>query len=210
MSYKLRLFPLNVVLFPYTKLSLHIFEERYKIMIKHCLEDDSKFGVVLIKSGREVGGDAEPFSVGTVARIASLKKLDEGRMSLTVVGEKRFQITSLLHSMPYLEAFVGKYDDTHSEFEQDDIMEAREALSNYIQILQRLIGGWTSDNDIPKDPVSLSYYIGDILRVNSVDKQGLLEECSIRTRILKATKIVRNHSDKLNQLLSAELKRSSN
>ena len=73
-----------------------------------------------------------------------------------------------------------------------------------------MIGGWTSDNDIPKDPVSLSYYIGDILRVNSVDKQGLLEECSIRTRILKATKIVRNHSDKLNQLLSAELKRSSN
>ena len=210
MSYKLRLFPLNVVLFPYAKLPLHIFEERYKIMIKNCLEDDSKFGVVLIKSGREVGGDAAPFSIGTVARISSVRKLDGGRMSLTVVGEERFQVKSFLRSAPYLEAFVKKYNDTHFEFEQNDLTVAREALSNYIQLLQRLIGGWTSGNDIPEDPVKLSYYIGDILRVSSVNKQSLLEECSIITRILEGTKFVRNHSDKLNQLFSSELKRFSN
>ena len=113
MSCKLRLFPLNVVLFPNAILPLHVFEERYKIMIKHCLEDDSKFGIVLIKSGEEVGGDAEPFETGTVARVSSVRMLDEGQMSLTVVGEERFRIKSLSHSMPYLEGFVEKYNDTH-------------------------------------------------------------------------------------------------
>jgi Lon protease-like protein len=55
MSY-LPLFPLNTVLFPGTILPLHVFEERYKQMIGACLEENSRFGVVLIRSGEEVGG----------------------------------------------------------------------------------------------------------------------------------------------------------
>ena len=61
----LPLFPLNMVLFPNATLPLQIFEERYKLMMKHCLEGDSKLGVVLIKAGAEVGGPATPHSTGT-------------------------------------------------------------------------------------------------------------------------------------------------
>ncbi|MEP7145853.1 MAG: LON peptidase substrate-binding domain-containing protein, partial [bacterium] len=39
------IFPLNVVLFPYSKLPLYIFEERYKIMISECLNDKNLFGI---------------------------------------------------------------------------------------------------------------------------------------------------------------------
>ncbi len=52
---ELPLFPLNTVLFPGMKLPLHIFEERYKLMIDKCLEGDRTFGVSLIKLGSEVG-----------------------------------------------------------------------------------------------------------------------------------------------------------
>ena len=66
----LPLFPLNTVLFPNMVLPLHVFEERYKLMINTCLAQDKPFGVVLIYSGTEAGGPAVPHSVGTVARIA--------------------------------------------------------------------------------------------------------------------------------------------
>ena len=52
----LPLFPLNVVLYPGMSLPLRVFEERYKQMMNRCLEGDMTFGVVLIKSGKEVGG----------------------------------------------------------------------------------------------------------------------------------------------------------
>ena len=48
----LPLFPLNMVLFPGMSIPLNIFEERYKLMINSCLENDSKFGVILIKAGQ--------------------------------------------------------------------------------------------------------------------------------------------------------------
>ena len=56
----LPLFPLNSVLFPGESIPLQIFEDRYKQMLKDCLNADSRFGIVLIKSGREVGSPAEP------------------------------------------------------------------------------------------------------------------------------------------------------
>ncbi|MDP6513158.1 MAG: LON peptidase substrate-binding domain-containing protein, partial [SAR202 cluster bacterium] len=65
----LPLFPLNSVLFPGASIPLQIFEDRYKQMLRDCLDADSRFGVVLIKSGREVGGSAEPHATGTVAQI---------------------------------------------------------------------------------------------------------------------------------------------
>jgi len=67
---ELPLFPLNTVLFPGATLPLHVFEERYKQMINQCLESRSPFGVLLIRSGNEVGTPTEPFEVGTTASIA--------------------------------------------------------------------------------------------------------------------------------------------
>ena len=90
------LFPLNVVLFPGGFLPLHIFEERYKLMIQRCLDDESEFGVVLIKSGLEVGGNAEPHAVGTAARIVNVKKEEDGRMNIMVTGRERFRIDSVV------------------------------------------------------------------------------------------------------------------
>ena len=66
---RLPLFPLNTVLFPKMPITLHIFEERYKQMIQHCLSEQIPFGVVLIKQGVEVNGSAEPYLVGCTARI---------------------------------------------------------------------------------------------------------------------------------------------
>jgi len=81
------LFPLGLVLFPGAVIPLHIFEERYKLMINRCLESDGVFGVVLIRQGWEVGPAAEPYDVGTFARIVKTERLDGGKLNLTLAGD---------------------------------------------------------------------------------------------------------------------------
>ena len=106
----LPLFPLNTVLFPNSSLPLQIFEERYKLMIQHCLDGDYKFGVVLIKAGSEVGEPAVPHSVGTVARIAQVNRAEDGRMVIAVTGEGRFHIKTITQYRPYMAAQVELLD----------------------------------------------------------------------------------------------------
>ncbi len=72
---ELPLFPLNSVLFPGTTLPLHIFEERYKLMIGRCLESDSPFGVLLIRSGNELGQVAVLFVIGNTDLIVGVQHL---------------------------------------------------------------------------------------------------------------------------------------
>ena len=64
---RLSLFPLNVVMFPGMVMPLHIFEDRYKLMVRRCLREGKPFGIVLIQQGAEVGGEATPHPVGTMA-----------------------------------------------------------------------------------------------------------------------------------------------
>ena len=69
------------------------------MMIQMCLDDTSEFGIVLIKSGSEVGTAAEPHRVGTVARIMDVERLDEGRLRIAVIGQERFQISQITQKL---------------------------------------------------------------------------------------------------------------
>ena len=70
------MFPLGTVLLPFAHLPLHIFEPRYRALVKDCLAGDGEFGVVLIERGHEVGGGDVRFGVGTVARIVQTAELN--------------------------------------------------------------------------------------------------------------------------------------
>src|SRR5205085_11969387 len=75
---KVPLFPLNLVLFPGQSLPLHIFEERYKTMLKKCLDEQIPFGIALIRdSGRAFRGS--PHNTGTLARVMPVAALHQGR-----------------------------------------------------------------------------------------------------------------------------------
>jgi uncharacterized protein len=87
------LFPLNIVLFPEGPLPLRIFETRYVDMVRTCMREDTRFGVVLIREGSEVG-PAETFDVGTLAKVVDFHQLSDGFLGLSCVGEQRFRIVS--------------------------------------------------------------------------------------------------------------------
>lgn len=85
------LFPLNMVLFPDGILPLRIFETRYVDMVKHCMRESRGFGVVLIRSGNEVG-PAQMHAIGTLARITDFDQLPDGLLGLSCLGHQRFRI----------------------------------------------------------------------------------------------------------------------
>ena len=91
----LPLFPLPTVLFPGARLRLRIFEPRYIDLIRDCLRDNSGFGIVPSKDGRDTGTAATPYPVGTCARICDWDQGQDGLLNIVVEGTFRFRIQSL-------------------------------------------------------------------------------------------------------------------
>lgn len=100
------MFPLGSVLLPSTVISLHVFEDRYRALARHCMAGDRRLGVVLIERGREVGGGDVRFDVGTRARIDDAVELDDGRWVMILVGEARVRVERWLPDDPYPRAEV--------------------------------------------------------------------------------------------------------
>ena len=130
---ELPLFPLNTVLFPYASVQLHVFEDRYREMVRTCLEFDRPFGIVLIRAGNEVSKHVDPYMVGTAVRIVQVHTYDDGRMDIQVQGERRFRIRELDESRPYL---IGKVEPVieHAIEESD---RAEELLTRARTLAQR-------------------------------------------------------------------------
>ncbi|MQF69533.1 hypothetical protein FIM12_04275 [SAR202 cluster bacterium AD-804-J14_MRT_500m] len=188
---ELRLFPLGLVLFPGASLPLRIFEERYKVMIGECLDADKEFGVLLIKEGVEVGGPAQPYRVGTTARILSAQRLDQGRYNLQTQGEKRFKLLEITQEVPFL---MGKVEFLPEEAPTDlgdTLAEAKQILSEYWKTITSLQGSWIKDLDVPDEPVPLSFSIAQVVSNPPKVGQFLLQIDSADERITRALPLLK-------------------
>jgi uncharacterized protein len=176
--YEIPLFPLNTVLFPYTPLRLFIFEERYKRMIQNCLEKDEAFGVVMIRRGVEAMGPlAEPFPIGTSAKISEVQRLKDGRMNIIANGQDRFRILSLdKEALPYLVGQVAPYP-----LRTDDAARLADAgnrlqywVRRYLRLLEQAGNTQLDLNQIPQDAVRLAYMAASLVQIPTQQKQQLL------------------------------------
>lgn len=183
----LPLFPLNVVLFPRMPLPLHIFEPRYREMISFCIQQETGFGVALIKEGEEVGEAADPFAVGTVARILDVKRLPDGRMNLVTMGVVRFRILQLRSDHSYLSADVERWEDEMGDTNALPRVThvAHQLFIEYTADLMELASSEPGTKQLvaPLDPQVLSYAIATNLQIPNEEKQSLLEMDSVETRL---------------------------
>ena len=207
---RLPLFPLNVVLFPGGYLPLHIFEERYRLMMRHCLDGDRRFGVVLIRSGSEVGGPAAPESVGTVAVIDEVRTLDDGRMLIGVEGERRFRIVEIVEQLPYVTAEVLPLEDDDSPVVDENLIaQVRRAAKQHIQMFMALRGEWIERPVLPTDPVQLWYSVGSQLQGEVIGKQGVLEADDVSNALRLALRLLNEESAELKERLRDKTGRST-
>lgn len=175
--FELSLFPLNTVLFPGMPLALHIFEDRYKLMIGECIEARKPFGVVLIKKGTEALGPlADPYLVGCMAQITQVQRLGEGRMNIAAIGRERFRILSLDRASPYLVGQVEEYPlfTLGLETLSSTAEKLRPLISQYMTELSQIEGVDLDPSQIPQEPVKLAYFAAALLQVPSEQKQNLL------------------------------------
>ena len=115
MSETLPLFPLSTVLFPGMRLPLHIFEPRYRQLVRDLLDqpEPRQFGVIALRKGREVGASSVSdlsalHEVGCVAAIRHVTPREDGRYDLQAVGTERFRLLSLDESKPYFQGEIER------------------------------------------------------------------------------------------------------
>jgi Lon protease-like protein len=106
---RLGMFPLSAVLFPHAQIPLHVFEPRYRALVRDCLAGDARFGVVLIERGAEVGGGDQRMAVGTRAVITKAASLSDGRWLLAVQGDVRIRVGEWLADDPYPQAMIEEW-----------------------------------------------------------------------------------------------------
>lgn len=185
--FELPLFPLNTVLFPGMPVRLHIFEERYLLMLKNVMQNNRTFGVTLIKKGAEALGPLpEPFETGCTARVVEMQQSETGEYELTIVGDERFRILRMGAGQPYLTAFVESTPlQAHHTLEVvrgARLLRAR--LVRYLALLAKHVddekAGLEMEVDLtglqlPEDPLMLIYLAAALLQVPAIEKQPLLE-----------------------------------
>jgi Lon protease-like protein len=176
--FELPLFPLNTVLFPGMPMALHIFEDRYKLMISKCLQGRRTFGAVLIRQGAEALGPLpEPNTVGCTAFISQVEWLRSGRINISVIGQRRFRIASLNTDLPYLRGQAEYYPLQKEDFPGQHRLAGRLRpwVARYLDHLSRLGGKMPHVDDLPEEPVGLAYASAALLQVSNTQKQTLLE-----------------------------------
>ena len=190
---RIPLFPLNVVLFPGGKLPLHIFEPRYRRMVRECLESKLPFGMLLALPN----GVAH---VGCTAEILQVtKRFDDGRMDILTIGRDPYRIVDLLTDDPLLEGTVDYLED------DDCILEARnrEELLELYEVCYTLLFAGMPTNLQDAEPQVLSFAISGALPMDLLWKQQILElrsEAERQVRLLAYLREWALHLQKIDTL----------
>ena len=175
----LPLFPLATVLFPGMVLPLHIFEPRYRKMFAARIDDDPIFGIILTRSGREVGDQPEIHSVGTSATLLQAVRYDDGRVDLAVRGGRRFRVLEGHWDEGYLTASVewlAEDQGNRSEAEAAQLAEkVREAFAAYLESLERTMGKQFEPPEIGGGPEEIGYAVCAMMPFGTAASQRLLE-----------------------------------
>lgn len=181
------MFPLGTVLLPFAHLPLHIFEPRYRALVKDVLAGDGEFGVVLIERGQEVGGGDVRFGVGTVAKIVQTAELPDGRWLLDAVGTERFRITEWLPDDPYPLAMIEPLDDelADADTEAEARRTAVERLLRQVLALQVELGfpAPSAIRTLDEDPAVAGFEAALLSPIGPMDTQKVLEAPSIADRL---------------------------
>jgi uncharacterized protein len=207
MSELLPLFPLGSVLFPGALLPLHIFEPRYRLLVRRCVEREQAFGIVLIRSGSEVGPAAEPHGIGTEARIVAISPLADGRSYIVTRGERRFAVDGMVpDAEPYLVGRVRYLDEREGEEASGHAEEALEALGRYLVAVLAVTNDARGERALTEElqdvaPVDVAWRIAGSMAVDPAEQQSLLEMASAADRLVAETRILRRETELLGDLL---------
>jgi uncharacterized protein len=205
---RLPLFPLGSVLVPGQVLPLHVFEPRYRVLVEDLLalpEAQRRFGVVAIRSGREVGDDGvlALHEVGCAAQVRRVEPFADGRFAVVSTGATRFRLLDVEHDKPYLTGVVEELAERAGDGAAVLADSVATSLADYARALSA--AGDVEPAELAgtrADPRTLSYLLAVAMRIDLEDRQALLEVTDDASRLRAGLALLRRES-RLMRLLSA-------
>jgi uncharacterized protein len=209
MTETMPLFPLGTVLYPGLMLPLHIFEDRYRQLVRDLLDgpEPRDFGVIAIRKGRETGidGVSALYEIGCTARLRQVRQHDDGRFDLVAVGTQRFRLVGLDHSQPYLRGEIELLaEETGDEAAAALVVPAvQRTFRDYLDALVAQGAARVDVPNLPDEPVLLSYLVAASMIVDLSDRQVLLAEPDAAGRLAAERALLAKEIRILRKLTSA-------
>ncbi|MFN7975597.1 MAG: LON peptidase substrate-binding domain-containing protein [Acidobacteriota bacterium] len=190
-------FPLpGVVFFPSAVLPLHIFEPRYRQMVRDSLDGERVIAMALLKPGWEAnyGGRPEVFPVGCLGKIEAVEKLADGRFNLALAGLCRVEFTEFLDELPYRMARIRRLPEPTAEPRdrglRDHELELLAAFSSY----HAAISNQGEPPSVAVNPgIPFAVLVNSLClhaEVPAVEKQRLLEIANVEERCVALTRLL--------------------
>ena len=182
MSERLPLFPLGAVLYPGMLLPLHIFEDRYRRLVRDLLDgpEPRRFGVIAIRKGRETGveGVQSLYEIGCTATLRQVEEHQDGRFDLVTVGTQRFRLLALDQTLPYLQGEIELLPDeaVDGAAAVPAVRAVQAAFRGYLNALTEWGGATVRVGDLPDEPVLLSFIVAAAMVIDLPERQALLDE----------------------------------
>jgi uncharacterized protein len=199
------LFPLGTVLFPGVMLPLHIFEPRYRMLIRDLMaapEGSRAFGVVGIREGREVGIGAisQLHAIGCTAELRRIEALPDGRFYIVATGGTRFRVLELDTSDALVCAAVEYLDEPETAGAEEMAELVGAAFVRYYNALLTAQGkAPDGDLELPDRPGDLAYAVADAMLLDDGEKQQLLAAASTNRRLELELALLQRETAILNQ-----------
>jgi uncharacterized protein len=182
MTETLPLFPLGTVLYPGLVLPLHIFEDRYKQLVRDLLdrEEPRRFGVIAIREGREtgIGGVSALHDVGCIATMRDVTDAVDGQYDIVTVGTDRFRLQGLDDSQPYLTGEIEVLGEPTGDEAAAAVAAAavQRGFRGYLNVLAERGSATINMPDLPDEPILLSYLVAASMIIDLSERQGLLAQ----------------------------------
>jgi len=174
---RLPMFPLGSAVFPFTAITLRVFEPRYQELLDRVMEADRRFGIVLIERGSEVGGGDARFEVGTMVEVMQVIDLDGGHKAVALAGVGRLRVERWLDDDPHPWAEVSMLQ--FGEPPGLDEVDRLAALLDRVLALASELGADVfsiGDREVADDPLAAAYQLAAMSPLTPLDQQTLLGE----------------------------------
>jgi len=191
----LPMFPLNTVVFPGMSVPLHVFEDRYRMLVRHLLEVEDPaarvFGTVAIREGYEVGdhGAQSVYRVGCVLQLTEADRRSDGTYDIVAVARERLKLEQMERGVDFPQGVVAVLPEPEVEVPQELLDKARATFTAFRAAMAELQGDPFSGT-LPRDPDYLAWTLSALTPLPMAERQSLLEAEDATERLVLVTRLL--------------------
>ncbi len=189
------MFPLNTVVFPGMSVPLHVFEDRYRMLVRHLLtvEDPAArvFGTVAIREGYEVGdhGAQSVYRVGCVLQLTEVDRREDGTFDIVAVARERLVLEEMKRGEEFPQGLAEVLVEPEVDVPAEVLDRARATFTAFRAAMTELQGDPFSGS-LPRDPDYLAWTLSALAPLPMAERQSLLEASDAAERLVLVTRLL--------------------